>query len=280
MTKEDVKLMAKSQEQTFAESIQGVPLAQWEKGRPFMAMSDRTLYLFEPSPAPSGTPEASLKGEILTFSGIDSHINPDLKEECVILFSDGNRTFRYHTGKTTESALKETDSSKLPLISDLRLIDQWKELLSGKTLWTKSNLWYDSSGERLSGLKFAKVKVEDVIPATGDFPISIKISGSDGNSGWLHMNYTSDLHDSRNFAAIFLLSDPKDRYHNISDDNWRRIQQGKVAEGMTKEECKLAIGNPEEVRTGYNHSQTMDIWQYSNGSFLMFKDGLLTDFRQ
>ena len=108
----------------------------------------------------------------------------------------------------------------------------------------------------------------------------IRIADSDGDVGYLQMNYTSDLHDSRNFAAIFFLSDPKEKFPNVSDEHWSLIQNGKVAEGRTKEECKLSIGNPDEVRSGHNRSQTMDIWQYSDGTYLMFTDGLLTNFRQ
>ena len=280
MTKEDVRMMAKSPEQEFSESIQGTPLASWEKGRRFTALTDRTLYIFDPSGLPEDAAAQSLKGKTLYFIGLDSHINPDLREECVILFSDGTNIFRYRTGKTTEEAMTEIDSSRIPLIADAALIDLWKEKLNGKTFWTKTNLWYDQVGNRMPGLKFAKVKVVGVEAATGDFPISIKIIGPDGREGYLHMNYTADIHDSRNFAAVFFLSDPKERYPNITAEHWALIQQGRVGEGMSKEECKLSIGNPDEVRSGHNRSQTMDIWQYSDGTYLMFTDGLLTNFRQ
>lgn len=279
MNKEDLRMMTKSPEQKFAESIQGIPLSQWSKGKKFAAMSDRTLYIFEPSGYDAAYQE-SILGHELSFIGLDSHINPDLQEECVILFGDGEKTYRFKTGKPTETALKEIESSKLPLIADLDLISQWKDKLTGLSLWTKSNLWYDASGDRMAGLKFAEVKILDAIPASGDFPIKIKISGPNSEVGYLQMNYTSDTHDSRNFAAIFFLSDPKNRYPNISEENWRLIQRGKVGEGMTKEECKLSIGNPDEVQSGHNRAQTLDIWQYSDGTYLMFADGLLTNFRQ
>ena len=168
----------------------------------------------------------------------------------------------------------------MPLIADLDLILKWKEKITGKTLWTKSNLWYDSGGDRIEGLKFAKVKVEDVVPSTGDFPIRVKITGPSGNEAYIQMSYTSDIHDSRDFASIFFLSDPKEKYPQISKENWNRIQRGKLGEGMTKEECKLSIGNPDEVRSGHSHSETMDIWQYSDGTYLYFTDGLLKEFRQ
>lgn len=280
MTKEDIRMMEKGPEQRFAEAITGTPLSLWEKGRPFTAMTDRSLYLFEPVGFYKGEEEKSLMGKTLYFAGLDSHLNPDLKEECVILFSDGSRNFRYRTGKTTEAAMKEIDSSKIPLMADNALIEQWQEKLSGKTLWTKSNLWYDRAGNRMPGLKFAKVTVADVEASYGAFPISVHIIAPDGNEGYMHMNYTADSHDSRNFAAIFFLNDPRQRYPHITDEHWTLIQHGRVGEGMTKEECKLSIGNPDEVRSGHNRSQTMDIWQYADGTYLMFTDGLLTNFRQ
>ena len=273
-------MMAKSPEQKFAENLQGIPLSQWEQGKEFLAMSDRALYVFDPATFPSGTAGKSIRGHVLRFAGLDSRINPDLREECVILFADGAHIYRYPTGKTTEAALRETDSAKLPLMTDLALTGLWKDKIRGMTLWTRNNLWYDGTGERIPGLKYAKVTVVDAEATPGDFPIRVKIEGPDGQTAYLNMNYTSDPHESRNFAAIFLLSDPKEKYPHISDEVWKLIQRGKVGEGMTKEECKLSIGNPDEVQSGHNRSQTMDIWQYADGTYLMFTDGLLTKFRQ
>lgn len=280
MSKEDVKLMTKTQEQTFAESIVGIPLSSWEKGRKFMAMSDRTLYIFDPSGMDPNLSGQSLKGSILTYAGLDSQTNPDLMEECVILFTDGTRKLRYKTGKPTNIAMREIESSKLPLLSDLSLIEEWNEKIKGKTLWTRSNLWYDDNGNRVPGLRFEKVSVADVLPSTGDFPIKIGITGPKGEKAYMQMNYTSDIHDSRNFADLFFLKDPKEKYPHISKENWILIQRGRLGKGMTKEECKLALGNPDEVKSGHSHSETMDIWQYSDGTYLFFADGLLKEFRQ
>lgn len=280
MTKDDVKHMAKSAEQKFAESIKKRELSEWEKGRRFIAMSDRTLYIFEPTGLDNDLSEQSFKGKQLVYQGIESSQTPDLKEECVIVFTDGSTTYRYKTGKSTSTAMKEIDSSKLPLISDIEFTAQWKEKIEGKTLWTKSNLWYDANGDRMQGLKFAKVTVDDVEAYAGDFPMRVKIKGPDGTTAWIYMNYTSDPHDTRDFASTFFLTDPKGKYPQISEANWSLIQQGRLAEGMTKEECKLSIGNPDEVRSGHDRSQTIDIWQYSDGTYMFFTDGLLTEFRQ
>ncbi|MDE6638797.1 MAG: hypothetical protein K2K32_11260 [Muribaculaceae bacterium] len=280
MTKEDVKLMAKTAEQAYSESLQGTPLSSWKVGKEFLAMSDRTLYIFEPTGLSNELSGQALKGNTLIFKGTDSYQTPDLREECILLFTDGQQTYRYCTGKPTAIAMKETESSKMPLMSDLNLISDWKEKLMGQTFWTKSNLWYDENGDRCSGQKFAKVTITDVVPTTGDFPMKVKIKDEMGKEAFMQMNYTSDIYDSRNFASLFFLTDPKAKYPKITEENWALIKDGKVGLGMTKEECKLAIGNPDEVNAGHTHSQTMDMWQYSNGTYLMFTDGLLTRFRQ
>ena len=49
--------------------------------------------------------------------------------------------------------------------------------------------------------------------------------------------------------------------------------------GMTKEECKLSLGNPTDVNSGHDWNSTIDFWQYPNGSYLRFQDGLLVSFR-
>lgn len=280
MSKDDLKLMEKSDEQKLATSIGGTPLSEWSVGKPFMATSDRTLYVFDPASIPFGQNDSTLKGKTLTYAGRENILTPDLKEECVLLFTCDGNTYRYASGKTETEALKEIDSSKLPLMSDLELIDNWNEKLTGMTLWTKSNLWYDKTGARKSGLRFEKIKVAGIKPATGVFPMMVKIIDKTGDESYLIMNYTSDMADSRSFSDLFYLTDPQKRYPQISDENWELIKQGRIGLGMTKEECRLSLGNPDELDAGHNTSNTVDIWQYSNGTYLIFNDGLLTRYRQ
>lgn len=280
MTKGDRKAMTPSEEQTFASDIHGIPLKDWEKGRKFMASSDRTSLIFEPNDRPESTEGASMEGTVLQYMGAVTRPTPDLGEECVIIFTDGTKDYRFPTGKSLNEARQETDSSKLPLLTDIDLVEEWREKLYGKNLWTRSNLWYDEDGHRTDGLKYAEVKVIEVLPSTGDFPMKIQITEPGGKTAYMHMNYTSEAADSRSFSAIFLLSDPKKRYPQISPENWALIQQGKIGLGMTKEECRLSLGNPDDLNSGHNTAQTMDIWKYGDGTYLIFTDGVLTRFRQ
>lgn len=275
MGKEDLKRLEKTDEQKFADQIGPLPLAQWKPGKKFLALTDRSLYIFDSASAGS----ESIAGKTLEYLGLETKLSPDLNEQCVLNFSDGKAVYHFNTGKSNDDALRVIDSSRIPLLADLDIIDAWRRTLVGRTLWTKSNLWYDSAGQRKNGLKFTLVEVLDVQPAVGEFPMKVKIV-SDADTAFMYMNYTSDIADSRNFAALFFLSDPKLRYPDISDENWSLIKAGRVGKGMTKEECRLALGNPDELRSGHSTSQTLDIWQYSNGTYLFFSDGLLNSFRQ
>ena len=49
--------------------------------------------------------------------------------------------------------------------------------------------------------------------------------------------------------------------------------------GMTKAECKLSLGNPDEVKKIPTYSGLREQWIYNSGAYLFFVDGLLTEYR-
>ena len=83
--------------------------------------------------------------------------------------------------------------------------------------------------------------------------------------------------DSSPSPKLYRLSAPTTSYPAISDENWALIQKGKIRLGMTKEECRLSLGNPTSTDSGHDYSSTIDIWKYEDGTFLRFQDGLLID---
>lgn len=83
--------------------------------------------------------------------------------------------------------------------------------------------------------------------------------------------------ESRSFRNLFTLSDPKEKYPSILPEIWDAICDGHVRNGMTKDECRLAIGNPADSQSGHDWNSTIDIWSYPDGTFLRFQDGILVD---
>lgn len=65
------------------------------------------------------------------------------------------------------------------------------------------------------------------------------------------------------------------QYKEIQDDAWEQITLGKVKTGMTKAECKLSLGNPNEVKKIPTYSGLREQWIYNSGAYLFFVDDLL-----
>lgn len=276
LSREDKKLTAPTAEEKFFPGLQGTPLKDWEGGKTFKVTDDRAIMIFEmASPYYGPADSIQLKGKSFYFAG--THVKPDAagKSIAILKFTDGDYFYFYDTGKDPETAGEFLKSTDIPLLIDLDVVEEAKEKLAGQTLWTKSNLWYDSNEERIPGKKYTEVKVEDVEPGNMVFPLLLKLSTLDGTRFYVLMNLGNSDKESRSFHNLFSLSDIKKQYPEITPENWELICSGKVAQGMTKLECRLALGNPIETAAGHDYSQTLDIWTFDNGKVLWFEDGKL-----
>lgn len=280
LSREDRKNANPTPEELFIAQIKPQPLIEWQQGKQFLATDNRAMLVIVPQKGIIPQPPDSIKGEVLEFNGIESKINVAGKFTVSIVFSDGRYIFSYDTAKEFDDAVNSVTSNQIPLLIDLDLVEQTKKLLTGKTFWTRSNLWYDSEGNRIDGEKFVEVTVTDVTPGNMYFPLKVEIKTSEGTPAYVFMNYGSDGNESRPFGNIFSLSDIRKNYSGIDSETWAFISKGLVKEGMTKEECKLALGNPSDLNSGHDYSQTLDIWSYENGKILWFEDGRLVKIRQ
>ena len=280
LTKDERKQIQPSPEEEFFQPIAGTPLSAWQPGREFIAADNKTLLIFDQQGMPLDPEAVALAGKTLTYQGVTTRLTPDGSEECVLIFSDGNSIFRYNTGKSKSEATGNIYSDQIPMMIDVAMVDATRELLKGKQLWTRSPLWYDEKGNRIPGRKYVPVTITDVHPGTIVFPVSVSFMDSDGNNALVFMNFGNSGKESRSFANLFYLSDFRQKYPGITDEVWQLICDSNVKTGMTKIECKLALGNPSEVDTGHDYSQTLDLWHYPDGAVLWFEDGLLTRFRR
>jgi len=269
-----------SAEEEFFKPVAGEPLSEWKTGRQFIAADNKALLIFDQEGLPIDPDVANLKGKTLVYEGTGSRIVPDGSYDMTIFFSCGPERYCYDTGKSMDEALSEVTSDKIPMLIDAKMIESARSLLLGKKLWTRSPLWYDDDGKRIPGLKFVPVTITDVQPGTIAFPMKVKFKDSRGTESWAMMNFGYSGKESRSFSNLFYLSDLRDKYPQIEDDVWHLICQGKIRTGMTKEECKLSLGNPSEVDSGHDYTQTLDLWHYPDGAVLWFEDGFLTRFRQ
>lgn len=76
------------------------------------------------------------------------------------------------------------------------------------------------------------------------------------------------------FHEMFAFGNVKARYPQITEESWALIAQGQTKKGMSKDECRLALGEPNLVRKkGAN--QEFEEWIYQD-RLLNFEKGILT----
>ena len=277
LSKEDRKQTAVTPEDTFLCKVQAQPHDEWSIGKRFVATDDRTALIFDANQLASEVERMALAGKELQFRGTTSQMMPNGDKAIVLLFSDGSHTLSYNTRKPQGNAIHSTE---IPMMIDLDIVSQVRQKLVGLNLWTRSSLWYNASGEKTDGQKYVPVTITDVTFGDKVFPIKVLFTDSDGSLHMMLMNVTDSGIDSRSFANLFYLSDPRPKYPHIDDEVWQLIQNGQVRNGMTKEECRLSLGSPKEVNKGHNYSSTLELWQYTDGVYLQFQDDLLVNFRR
>ncbi|MGN0236599.1 MAG: hypothetical protein ACI4AK_00680 [Lepagella sp.] len=283
MSRDERREVLPGAEDLLSDSIFSLPLAEWIPGKEFIVVDNKVSYVLESEAFRRyGSSRDSLAGHILRFDGIETRPTPGEERSAVIRFKDGEDILRYNTSRSLDNARLSITGLDLPMMIDLEMVALADSILRGRTLWIKTPLWYDPSGEKITGRKFIPVKIKRVRYGDMVFPLIVDFSDDQGLNAsiYLNVNNTSGLGaESRTLPTLFSLSDPKKSYPSIIPEVWELIQRGEVRVGMTKEECKLALGNPADVVSGFNWNKTVDMWTYKDGTFLQFEDGLLVQFR-
>lgn len=254
-------------EQRFVASVQGAPASDWKAGRRFVVADEGVYKVF-------GTDPGSIHaGDTLYFTRLAPRVDPTGQTCLDVEFTGENGgLYTFTSGATDASALL---SDNLPMLIDLEMVSDMDTLLRGGQMWVNTRAWLDAGSRPLRGLKYEKIRVDRVVPGAGATPYAVRFTDTTGRHALLMMG-ASSLHGSpTSFSSLFTLTDPRLRYPKITDAVWHNIMAGKVAEGMTKEECRLALGAPTDVDSGADYSKTIDLWSYPDGRLLRFEDGRL-----
>ena len=274
LTKSDKIQLESEPEEKYLETVVAVPLKDWQKGKRFYVTDQKLAYVMEGSPA-----DSIRQGTILEFSGMEKKVYPGGDEGTTLVFSTGNEEIKYSVNKPLAKAGEEIMSGNLPMMIDLDMLGKTSDLLKQRPFWIKTGVWYDEAGNHVKGKKYSKIRITEVEPGNSSFPIFLHFTSEDGQKGVMMMNFGNGGNESRSFARLFSLTDIRDKYPGITDEVWNLIQQSEVRLGMTKEECRLALGTPSDTNAGHDYSRTLDIWQYPDGRYLQFADGILVNYR-
>lgn len=274
LSRSERKVVKATAEEQFDASLSLELPSAWTPGRKLYAPADsRVGLIFTPRLSADEAPAA----DTLTFIGISVVPHSDGKGRKAIEFEHKGNRLVYVSNRTAA----DPDSLLLPppMLIDLQMVSKLNGELRGKTLWTRTPQRYDENDTLISGLRYEPVTVNAVTAGDVMFPVRITFTDSKGQTASVLMGVDT-RGTSRAFHNLFFMSDPRRLYPNTDDDTWRLIQASNIRQGMTKEECRLALGPPTDVSSGHDRNNTLDVWQYSDGVYLMFEDGRLLRYRK
>lgn len=281
MSRKETKIAAPTPEEMFlSDIVTGVPLGEWKEGRRFYVSDDKIALLLLQRSLTDDISRQPHKGDILTFRGTEQEKHPDGSTTIVLCLEEDSSVYLYDTGRSAEEAFREYNTLQPEALIDMETINRLDKRLHDRTFWTRSSLWYDRDDEDFRGRKYVTVTVTAVTPGNMVFPVKITFRDESGTEGNYYMNLGDEkISTSRSFASLFYLEDLRKHYPQIDEEVWRLIQNGQVKEGMTKQECRLALGAPIDSESSRDYTSLRDYWKYDGGRYLVFENGLLVEFR-
>lgn len=258
------------------DSVNPIPPALWRPGKKFYIADQRlarAAWRLEPVDSLKGR-YAVLKSTttIRTVTG-DNEVQLNLTIEDI-----PGSVIEIRTG-ISPAAWASQPSYVLPHTVDMDLIGAVSNRLTGKTYYILPARRFSADGIDTVGRRYQPVIITSVVPESEAAPVRIFFTDENGASSSVLMTLGNETTSRRNFETLFAIENPRTRYKNITDENWNLITRGLVTAGMTPEECRLAIGSPDNYVRIPTTAGMAERWTYTNGTYLYFSDGILSSYR-
>ena len=252
----------------------------WKKGKTFHDADTKISIIFASSA--STLNNENLMDQDLIFDAI--YPVPSLSGEDVTeikLLTPSGKSL-YYKDLTKYSELKDRPRLEIPFTIENSMVNQVRERLLGNTYYIITPLWYSADGEQaVNGLRHIPIKVDSVLTGNAVYPIRIVFTPEEETKQYsLYMTIGDSRSSTRNFHTLFAFDNPKVKYPGIKDEMWQLIRHSQVKDGMTRQECRLALGSPTTIGQRPTTVGMVEYWQYPDGKYLLFEDGLLSKYRQ
>lgn len=246
------------------------PLARWPRGLEFLVTDSRAARAFN-NHSESGV---SMAGMTLRYVEARPAVDVTGSHVTDLVFADSlARPFVYRASAPLDSLLPTAPA--VPFTVPLAIVDSVKARMQGHTYYVMTSVWRDSRGQAVKARKFIPVEVLDVRPGTDAYPVMVVFADSAKVVGRVLMSVGPGAKRFRCFGSLFSFTDPRLRHRDITPSVWANIVNGRVASGMTRDECRLALGSPVEIIRQPGYSYMREIWRYETGVYLTFEDGVL-----
>lgn len=281
ITSSDVKKenIQTTPEQMFLSDVKYLPPMEWYSGKRFY-ITDPKIRLVLGTTAPLDT--STLRGKDMVFERIEKVKSVTGEDMAILRFNIEGQTMDVtYDANTPYETLIHRESLEIPFTVDLDMIDQIKTRIKGNTYYITTPLWYDNiTDKQVRGLRHVEVKIIDVLPGTSVYPVKVvfKPTGDEQEHNVL-MTIGNKRTSTRNFETLFAFENPRTKYSTIDDETWNLITNSKVKIGMSKDECRLALGAPDTRGQIPTTAGMVEYWTYSEGIYLLFEDGYLSRVR-
>lgn len=264
-------------EMEFLADVTAETPAEWRSGKRFYVADERVSMLFA---YPDGRAD-SLAGTELTYVATEQAPSlTGMGASSIVLTTERGDTLRYRVDASPE-AIRRRERLEIPFTVEMAPVEKADSMMRGHIYYISTPLWRRTDGRSRPGLRHVPVRVERVAPGTdGVYPAAVVFTRTEepADTGMVMMSL-GGMRAPRNFASLFSFSNPRDEYHHITDEVWDLIVHSRVQKGMTRDECRLALGAPERAEQIPTTAGMVERWSYGDGIYLIFEDGMLTSFR-
>ena len=266
-------------EQAFAATLIPEAPRAWMPGKQWQVADTRIAMIFTAS---SGSCD-SLVGRTITSASerrVPSVTGVDAIE---LAFTGPDGQSLYYRPDLPADDWDDRASLAIPFAIELSPVAKADSLMRGNTYYITTPLWRDATGSPAMGLRHIAVRVDSVTPGTERYPLKVAftpVSEPDAKSKFILMTYGTSASATRNFDRLFSFTDPRRSYPRITDATWQKIIRSQVEAGMTRDECRLALGAPDHIDRGATPGAQLERWTYDNGVYLIFEDGILERWRK
>lgn len=265
-------------EQLFLADIMPEKPSAWREGKRFYVADDKISIIFLPGDSESD----SLSGHDLIFKRFDEVPSVTGNGATILTFSASDRRgeFQYRINTPVADLLKR-DRLEVPFTIERSVVERVDSAMRLHTFYITTPKWFDAVDNKDAvGRRHIPVTVTRVEPGTYIYPLRVYFTTAAADKEyWIPMTIGNDRAATRNFHALFNFNDPRKRYPQITDATWELIISSRVAAGMTRDECRLALGAPNSYRTIPVYNAIVEQWNYDDGLYLIFEDGILTRYR-
>lgn len=266
-------------EQELASLISSEPTAKWKQGKKWLVDDEKIVLTFSSASDSIDT----ISGKTISLEAIRSYptLTGNNAIELVLKACENGQTFFHRTGIDSND-WPQKSSYDIPFTVELSVVSLADSILKDNIYYITNPRWFDNNNSEIIGQRHVPVKITKVLPGNHLYPIAIYFSEvlrPENPESHVMITYGNDVSATRNFDRIFSITDPRKRYPQISDQTWQKIINSQIAEGMTRDECRLALGTPYNIERATATSGQLERWSYENGVYLLFEDGILTKFR-